>query len=102
MKPISRLVIAAIVCALPTLPQIGFAKDRSVPPGIERQDRIPGEGSHKGWEQGKHKGWDKGEGRKHKGKKHAKKKRSEPNKDELLEDIKTHPEDDASIVNKMD
>lgn len=31
----------------------------SVPPGIEKQGRTPGQGSHKGWEQGQHKGWDK-------------------------------------------
>lgn len=30
-----------------------------VPPGISRQDEIPGRGLHKIWEKDKHKGWSK-------------------------------------------
>ena len=37
---------------------LSIAKEE-VPPGVERQGRIPGKGKHKGWEKGKHKGWGK-------------------------------------------
>jgi hypothetical protein len=36
--------------------QVVFAQ-REVPPGIQKQGDVPGQGSHKGWEQGQHKGW---------------------------------------------
>lgn len=35
-----------------------FAQEET-PPGISKQEEVPGKGLHKGWEQGEHKGWNK-------------------------------------------
>ena len=48
----------AIVLSLSGL-RMALAEKKELPPGISKQGRIPGKGSHKGWEQGKHKGWEK-------------------------------------------
>ena len=52
-----RYVLASVISLSLIFSQTVFAKE--VPPGIAKQGRTPGKGSHKGWEQGKHKGWDK-------------------------------------------
>ena len=52
--------VMALAIGLPlVVSQIVRAEDKELPPGIEKQGRIPGKGQHQGWEKGKHKGWGK-------------------------------------------
>jgi len=51
--------VATVVIGLSvTLSQALLAQEE-VPPGISRQDEIPGRGLRKDWKKGKHKGWSK-------------------------------------------
>ncbi len=59
------LLVAGVVSLFLAGSQIVLAQTQSpspVPPGIKKQERVPGQGTHKGWDQGQHKGWDKTKG----------------------------------------
>ena len=85
------MVLAISFCLI--VSQTVFAKNKALPPGIEKKDSIPGKGSHKGWEQGKHKGWDKK--REDNDKSKGKKKGNEKEKKEKKhKGKKEHDEDD--------
>lgn len=59
MKRKTNVVLAwAVILVLSILPGFSFAQDQ-VPPGISKQEEMPGKGLRKGWQEGKHKGWDK-------------------------------------------
>jgi hypothetical protein len=53
-----KLCLLALMAGFAVAGQV-FAQntESSTPPGIERQGRTPGQGSHVGWDQGQHKGW---------------------------------------------
>ena len=53
---VELLVVFLLAFSL-AFPQIVFAQQKALPPGIQKKESIPGKGAHKGWEQGKHKGW---------------------------------------------
>ena len=53
------LLIGLVVGLCVACSQTVLAADEKLPPGIARQDNVPGKGLHKGWVKGKHKGWDK-------------------------------------------
>jgi len=61
MRESLSLVIALVFSLSLMGTPVVSAEDKALPPGIKKQESIPGKGSHKGWEKGKHKGWTKKE-----------------------------------------